>query len=121
MVRESVGEPHSWLGKLRLADGHIDSLVCHKNKYEREKMQWSRVQFSFVQDQKISVSKPDFFTKNTERLTTQYYIMLFIWKVMKNLSSDIDYETRKYWTQVLQIVREGMMSSVEQRFSSTNR
>ncbi|KAK0647575.1 hypothetical protein DIS24_g7590 [Lasiodiplodia hormozganensis] len=68
-----------------------DSLVCHKNKCEREKMQWSRVQFSFVQDEKIS-----------------YYIMLFIWQVMKNLSSDMDYETRKYWAQVLQIVREEM-------------
>ncbi|KAB2574684.1 hypothetical protein DBV05_g6602 [Lasiodiplodia theobromae] len=27
---------------------------------------------------------------------------------MKNLSSDMDYETRKYWAQVLQIVREEM-------------
>ncbi|KKY27441.1 putative protein of unknown function DUF1741 [Diplodia seriata] len=36
-----------------------DSLVYDKNAYKREKMEWSQVQFSFCQDQKIAVRTPE--------------------------------------------------------------
>ncbi|KAL0263041.1 hypothetical protein SLS55_002016 [Diplodia seriata] len=68
-----------------------DSLVYDKNAYKREKMEWSQVQFSFCQDQKIA-----------------YLIMLFIWQVMKNLGREMNYETSKYWAVVLRVTREEM-------------
>ncbi|EOD52390.1 putative protein of unknown function DUF1741 protein [Neofusicoccum parvum UCRNP2] len=65
-----------------------DSLVCSPNAYAREKMQWTRVQFSFVQD--------------------QYHMLLFIWRIMKNMSKDMDFQALTVWAEVLELTRREM-------------
>ncbi|KAL1633069.1 hypothetical protein SLS56_003140 [Neofusicoccum ribis] len=68
-----------------------DSLVCSTNAYAREKMQWTRVQFSFVQDQ-VGV----------------YHMLLFIWRIMKNMSKDMDFQALTVWAEVLELTRREM-------------
>ncbi|EKG16970.1 hypothetical protein MPH_05795 [Macrophomina phaseolina MS6] len=71
-----------------------DDRVCHSNTYERERMQWSRVQFSICSNERAS-----------------YYILLFAWQLMKDLSGNLrsmTFVTRRYWAWALQALREDM-------------
>ncbi|KAK7717249.1 hypothetical protein SLS57_006394, partial [Botryosphaeria dothidea] len=60
-----------------------DILVCHRNAYARESMEWNRVQFSFCQNEK-----------------TAYYMLLLSWQLQKDLASnakDMSLATRRYF------------------------
>lgn len=57
-------------------------------------MQWSRVQFSICSNERAS-----------------YYILLFAWQLMKDLSGNLrsmTFVTRRYWAWALQALREDM-------------
>lgn len=71
-----------------------DILVCHRNAYARESMEWNRVQFSFCQNEK-----------------TAYYMLLLSWQLQKDLASnakDMSLATRRYFVWAIKSIREEM-------------